>query len=77
MLEHLDRQKLLEWLNHPVTKEVFGALRKERLEWSRSLEKGDTLSETANRTCQATALAVGVIQGLDMILEDIYTITVS
>ena len=56
------------WLIQPATKQVFAALRELRQEWADKLANGGTLCGNGP-TEQETARAVGVIQGIDFMLQ--------
>jgi hypothetical protein len=57
-----------EWKQHPITQEYLHNIQAEKDSWVRGLVNGNTLRGTSE-TAEATARAVGVIWGLDQLLE--------
>jgi len=61
----MNKEQFIEWINHPMTLEVFEALRKTRDMDEQSLTNGNTLCVDPGETAQLTARIVGKIQGLN------------
>jgi len=59
----------LAWKKDRITQEIILALVAERLEWVNRLVEGETLSP--GREGVETAKAVGIIYGLDCLLEGV------
>ena len=62
----ITKGELQEWKEHPLTQEAFKVIREQREQWSSALETGGTLNGT---TTEATAKAVGVLYGIDLLLK--------
>lgn len=65
----MNLEQFTEWKEHPITKEIFVALKETRDMDVESLVRGGTLSTDPGETAQLTARIVGKIQGLNQILE--------
>ena len=65
----MNREQFTEWREHPITKEIFDALRETRDMDVQSLVDGGTLATDMGETAQLTARIVGKIQGINQILD--------
>jgi len=64
----MTKEEYSEWINNEITKEVFFELRTVRSELSKNLENGITL-KGGMETIEETAKIVGILYGIDLILE--------
>jgi len=62
------KEELDEWKKNEITKKILFELRKARSIISKNLENGSTL-QCVNGTIEETAKAVGILYGIDLILE--------
>lgn len=58
-----------EWKNHPVTKELFAALKKTKQDIVEQLANGNSIGPDAQATHGFTNRAVGQIDGLNQLLN--------
>jgi hypothetical protein len=65
---NLTKEAFDEWKEHPVTQEIFTALRKVRSELLEKVSTGATLGHTADVTHGMTCRAIGHVEGLDQLL---------
>jgi len=65
----MDLEQFTEWREHPITKEIFEALRETREMDIQSLVSGNTLCTDPGETAQLTARIVGKIEGLTQLID--------
>jgi hypothetical protein len=66
----LTQDEFNNWKNHPVTQEVFAILKQRKRHETESLAYGHTLDTTSSvAAIISTSKAVGIIEGIDMMLE--------
>lgn len=65
----LSKEVFDAWKDHPATIAVFNVLRSTRAEQAELLVSGYTLRDDPGVTAQYTAKLVGIINGMDAILE--------
>lgn len=64
-MSDVSKSEYEEWRNHPVTLEVFNTIRASRQQAVDHIVFSGTLTDSTERD---TARAVGIIQGIDMLL---------
>lgn len=64
-MSNVSEAEYKEWRNHPVTLEVFGKVEESRKQIVDHLVYAGTMT---SHTARDTAKAVGMIQGIDMLL---------
>lgn len=70
MTDSIPKEHLQQWLNDPLTKQVFKVLSKVREQLQTALIDGQTLNTSSTETtAMNTALLLGKISGLNTILE--------
>ncbi|MDA3806493.1 MAG: hypothetical protein PF440_01155 [Thiomicrorhabdus sp.] len=65
-------EQFAEWKEHPVTKEIFEELKKEKEILKTRLATGFTVNESAESTQYLTSKAVGQLEGLNQLLNISY-----
>ena len=65
-------EQFAEWKEQPVTKEIFGELRKAKEDLQERMTSGQTISSNADGTHGMTNKLVGQIEGLNQLLNISY-----
>lgn len=69
-LEQIPKEMMQEWLQHPVTLEVLQCLQETRKHFQSQMLEGATLNlNSSENTALRTAQHLGIISGLNIILE--------
>lgn len=68
-LMRVSQAEYQEWQRSPVTQELVRVLKVFRQEYSERLAQGSTIRERSDMTAQETARIVGVVFGIDLVLE--------
>lgn len=69
MQNEITKEELEQWKNQRITIAVFDKLREYRNSYVSALSNGETLFYKSDKTQAETARVVGVIFGIDLILE--------
>ena len=69
MSDKISKERFEQWLNNSDTIAVFDILREYRYNYVAALAAGETVFHESDKTQAETARAIGVIYGLDLILE--------
>lgn len=64
-----NKQEVLDWQHHQVTKAFLLQLQKDRLQLAENVISGDISGESADETAQLLAREVGKAQALQSILD--------
>jgi hypothetical protein len=67
-MKEMTREEYLAWKQDPKTKKVYQILREQRQILADSVARGDTLKGHVG-TGEATARQVGIIYGVDLVLD--------
>lgn len=67
--EELSRESFGLWKTLPITKEILKGLRENKRMLQTSLSTGQTLLGDAGATAEKTAEIVGMIKGIDLVLN--------
>lgn len=66
----ITKEDLEQWKVHPTTKEVMDIISEMKMDYMKSLSRGSTFNpDSMETTFGNTAKAVGIIEGLDLILN--------
>ncbi len=69
MNDRITKEDFGQWLNNTCTKAVLDKLHEYRDNYVSALANGETVFHQTGKTQAETARAIGVIYGLDLILE--------
>ena len=70
MVDTIPKEHMQQWLGDPITKKVLQELNKVRTCHQELLLEGHTLNlESAEKTALQTARVLGIISGLNLLLE--------
>ncbi len=67
--EELSKETFGLWKTLPITQTVIESLREEKQQLVAMLSTGETLKGDSGNTAEATAQLVGMIKGIDLILN--------
>ena len=65
----MNKETFDQWLNSPLTQKVFDRLRDYRHSYAEAISSGQTLFHESDKTQAETARVIGVIYGIDLLLE--------
>ncbi len=65
----MNKEDFGQWLNSAATQQVFDKIREYRYSYVDALSSGQTLFHEAGKTQVETARVLGILHGIDLILE--------